>query len=380
MKWLLFVHAIVIRNGHGLVSYLSIDQLGSSVFRENPRWALGRKKFQSSMPKPRWPIISKNMRHSILWCVTLMWTIAAWSQPAGYPNKPIRLIVPAGAGDSCDILSRVVGPRLSERIGQPIVIDNKPGSSGQLGLSLIKQAPRDGYTLGCGQGGNLVVLSLALAKVPYDARKDFAPVALMASNFLALLVRPDAPFKTTQELIAHAKAHPGQVTFGTNGEGAFLHFATEQFAQMAGFDYLHVPYKSISDVFTQMMGHQIDATLASYISVQPVAAGGKVRLLGIARSQRSPDLPDVPTLYEAVPGFTSGGWFGIIAPAGTPKEIVNFLNREINAVLKLPEVQLKMHQLGLDVHTETPELFSEAIERDFISWGKVLKRMNFKPM
>lgn len=321
------------------------------------------------------------LQQTVMWlCGTLMLSTAAWSQPAGYPNKPIRLIVPAGAGDSCDILSRVVGPRLSERIGQAIVVDNKPGSSGQLGLTLIRQAPRDGYTLGCGQGGNLVVLSLALSKLPYDARKDFAPVAWMASNFLALLVRPDAPFKTTQELIAYAKAHPGKVTFGTNGEGAFLHFATEQFSQMAGYEYLHVPFKAISDVFSQMMGNQIDATLASYISVQPVAAGGKVRLLGIARSQRSPDLPDVPTLSEAVPGFISGGWFGIIAPAGTPKEIVTYLNQEINAVLKMPEVQVKMHQLGLDVHTESAEHFSEVIERDFTQWGKVLKKMNFKPM
>jgi tripartite-type tricarboxylate transporter receptor subunit TctC len=226
----------------------------------------------------------------------------------------------------------------------------------------------------------MVVLPLAMAKVAYDSRKDFAPVAMMASNFLALVVRPDAPFKTTQELIAYAKAHPGKVTFGTNGEGAFLHFATEQFSQMAGYDYLHVPYKAISDVFSQMMGNQIDASMASYISVQPIAAGGKMRMLGIARAQRLPDMPDVPTLSEAVPGFTSGGWFGIIAPAGTPREIVTYLNREINVVLKMPEVQQKMKQLGLDVHTEPPEFFNELMERDFVSWGRVLKKMNFKPM
>jgi tripartite-type tricarboxylate transporter receptor subunit TctC len=304
----------------------------------------------------------------------------SWAQPAGYPNKPIRLIVPAGAGDSCDILSRVIGPRLGERIGQAIVVDNKPGSSGQLGLTLVKQAPNDGYTLGCGQGGNMVILPLALSKVAYDSRKDFAPVAMMASNFLALVVRPDAPFKTTQELIAYAKAHPGKVTFGTNGEGAFLHFATEQFSQMAGYEYLHVPYKAISDVFSQMMGNQIDASMASYISVAPIIAGGKMRLLGIARAQRLPEMPDVPTLSETVSGFTSGGWFGIIAPAGTPKEIVSYLNREMNVVLKMPEVQQKMKQLGLDVHTEPPEFFNELMERDFVSWGKVLKKMNFKPM
>ncbi len=304
----------------------------------------------------------------------------AWSQPAGYPNKPIRLIVPAGSGDSCDILSRVIGPKLTERIGQAIVVDNKPGSSGQLGLTLIKQSPNDGYTLGCGQGGNMVVLPLAMSKVAYDSRKDFVPVAMMASNFLALVARPDAPFKNTQELIAYAKANPGKVTFGTNGEGAFLHFATEQFSQMAGYQYLHVPYKAISDVFTQMMGNQIDASMASYISVAPIIAGGKMKLLGIARAQRLPELPDVPTLAETVPGFASGGWFGIIAPAGTPKEIVSYLNREINVVLKMPDVQQRMKQLGLDVHTQPPEFFTELMERDFVAWGKVLQKMNFKPM
>lgn len=304
---------------------------------------------------------------------------SAQAQPAGYPNKPIRLIVPAGSGDSCDILSRVIAPKLGERLGQSIVVDNKPGSAGQLGLTLIKQSPSDGYTLGCGQGGNLVILPLAMTKVAYDSRKDFAPIAMMASNFLALVVRNDAPFKTTQELINYAKANPGKVTFGTNGEGAFLHFATENLSQMAGYEYLHVPYKAISDVFTQMMGNQIDASLASYISVQPIAAGGKMRMLGIARAKRLPELPDVPTLSETVPGFTSGGWFGIIAPAGTPKDIVNHLNREVNAVLRMPDVQQRFKQLGLDIHNEPPEYVTELIERDSVEWGKVLRKMNFKP-
>ena len=145
--------------------------------------------------------------------VTLGGTVlSAWAQSGAYPNKPIRMIVPAGTGDSCDILSRVIGPKLGERLGQAIVIDNKPGSSGQLGLTLIKQAPADGYTLGCGQGGNLVVLPLAMSKVAYDSRKDFAPIAMMASNFLALVVRNDAPYKTTQELIAYAKARSEEHT------------------------------------------------------------------------------------------------------------------------------------------------------------------------
>jgi tripartite-type tricarboxylate transporter receptor subunit TctC len=325
--------------------------------------------------------MKKSLWAGILWSslVMALGVTTVQAQPAGYPNRPIRLIVPAGSGDSCDILSRLIGPKLGERLGQSIVVDNKPGSAGQLGLTLIKQSPNDGYTLGCGQGGNMVVLPLAMSKVAYDSRKDFAPIAMMASNFLALVVRTDAPFKTTQELIQYAKANPGKVTFGTNGEGAFLHFATEHLSQMAGYEYLHVPYKAISDVFTQMMGNQIDASLASYISVQPIAAGGKMRMLGIARSKRLPELPDVPTLSETVPGFTSGGWFGIIAPAGTPKEIVQYLNREMNVVLRMPDVQQRLKQLGLDIHNEPPEYMTELIERDTVEWGKVLRKMNFKP-
>ena len=222
---------------------------------------------------------------------------------------------------------------------------------------------------------------LLFKSVPYDSLRDFTAVAMVCDTGpFVITVQPELPMKSLPDLIAYAKANPGKVTFGTNGEGAFLHFATEYFSQMAGYEYLHVPYKAISDVFTQMMGSQIDASMASYISVQPIAAGGKMRMLGIARAQRLPELPDVPTLAETVPGFTSGGWFGIIAPAGTPKDIVALLNREINTVLKMPDVQQRMKQLGLDVHTEPPEFFSELMERDFVAWGKVLKRMNFKPM
>jgi len=226
----------------------------------------------------------------------------------------------------------------------------------------------------------MVIVPLAYAKVPYDARKDFTPVAMMASNFLALVVSPNTPFNTTEDLVRYAKANPGKVTFGTNGEGAFLHFASEQFRQMAGFEYLHVPYRAMSDVYTQMLGGQINASMSSFISVQPLAANGKLKMLGIARSQRLPEFPNVPTLSETIPGYTSGGWFGIIAPAGTPKEIVDILNREFNNALLQQDIRERMKQLGLDIHTESPQFFNELLERDFVSWGKVVRQMNFKPL
>ena len=309
--------------------------------------------------------------------------LAALAGPAlaqGYPNKPIKIIVPAGAGDSCDILTRLIAPKLTERLGQPIVIDNRAGSAGQLGLTLIKQAPNDGYTLGCGQGGNMVIVPLAYAKVAYDSRKDFTPMAMMASNFVALVVSPKTPFKTVKELIDYGKANPGKLTFGTNGEGAFLHFATEQLRMMGGFEYMHVPYKDMGAVFTQMLGGDINASIGSFISVQPMTDSGKLRLLGIARATRSPDYPNIPTIAETVPGYTSGGWFGIIGPAGVPREITNLINKEVNWALQQPDVRERMKKMGLEIHTESPEFFTDLMNKDFENWGKVVKGMGFKPL
>ena len=314
---------------------------------------------------------------SFLTIIACVCASAAMAQT--YPNKPIRVIIPGAPGDSCDVLVRLVAPKVSERLGQPLVIDNRPGSGGQLGLNLLKQAQPDGYTLACGQGGNLVIVPLAYEKVAYDAQKDFAPVALMASNFLALAVHPDTPFKTMTDLINYAKANPERVSFGTTGEGAFLHFATEALRIQAGFTYLHVPYKSMNLVMTEVLGGQINATLGSFISLQPQVASGKLRMLGIARATRYAAFPNVPTIAETVPGFTSGGWFGMIAPAGVPKEIVALLNREFNAAMSLPAVREQMLTLGLEIHTEPPEFFAETIRSDFGKWGKVARDIGFKP-
>lgn len=296
-----------------------------------------------------------------------------------YPVRAIRVIIPAGAGDSCDVLSRLVGYKAGEKLGQQFAIDNRPGAGGQLGLQMIAKAPPDGYTLGCGQGGNMVIVPIAYKKVEYDTHKDFIPIALMASNFLALVVHPTVPFKNTGELIAYARANPAKLSFGTTGEGAFLHFATELLRTRAGFTYLHVPYKTYPNVVTDLMGGRLDASLGSFIGIQPHVVSRRLRLLGIARATRAPNYPDFPTIAESVPGYASGGWFGLIAPAGTPKDIVTQLNREFNAAMKLPDVREKMTAYGLEIHTETPEYFTETIRRDFELWGKVARDIGFKP-
>ena len=297
----------------------------------------------------------------------------------GYPSKAIRVIIPAAPGDSCDTLSRLVGQKVGERLGQQLAVDNRPGAGGQLGLTLIKQAAPDGYTLGCGQGGNMVIVPLSYQKVPYDTFKDFAPVALMVSNFLALVVHPSVPFRNVKDLIAYAKANPGKLTMGSTGEGAFLHFATEQLRSQAGFTYLHVPYKSVTAIYTELLGGRLDATLASFISVQPQIVSGRLRLLGIAKATRAAQYPDFPTIAETLPGYESGGWFGFIAPAGTPRDIIMLLNKEMNYAMTLPDVREKLTAFGLEIHTETPEYFTEVIRRDFEKWGKLVRDIGFKP-
>ncbi|MEN3355924.1 MAG: hypothetical protein V7640_4082 [Betaproteobacteria bacterium] len=296
-----------------------------------------------------------------------------------YPNKVIRVIIPAAPGDSCDVLARLVGQKVSERLGQQLTIDNRPGAGGQLGLMLLTQAAPDGYTIACGQGGNMVIVPLAYQKVAYDTLKDFAPVALMASNFLALVVHPSVPFNSMKDLIAYAKANPGKLSFGTTGEGAFLHFATEMLRTQAGFTYNHVPYKSVSSIITDIMGGRIDATLGSFISLQPHVVSGKLRLLGVARATRAPNYPEFPTIAETIPGYQSGGWFGFIAPAGTPKDVVMLLNQEINRAMTQPDVREKMTAFGLEIHTETPEFFADTIRSDFAKWGKLARDIDFKP-
>ena len=297
-----------------------------------------------------------------------------------YPARNIRVIIPGAAGDTCDMMLRMIGIKFAEKTGQSFIMDNRVGAAGQLGLQLIAQAPTDGHTIGCGQGGNMVIIPLAYKKVAYDSHKDFAPIAMMASNFLALAVHPNTPFKTTRDLITYAKAHPGKLTFGTNGEGAFLHFATELFRKEAGFTYHHVPFKTAATIVTDLIGGRIDAVMSAFITVQPHAVSKRLRILGVARATRAPNYPDFPTISESgVPGFASGGWFGAIAPAGMAKEQIAFLNREMNAAMKTPDIRDKAALVGLELHTEPPEFFTQMLRSDFEKWGKLAQDIGFKP-
>jgi tripartite-type tricarboxylate transporter receptor subunit TctC len=296
-----------------------------------------------------------------------------------YPSKAIRIIVPFPPGDSLDTMSRLIAPTLLERLGQNVVVDNRAGAAGQLGLELGAHAPADGYTLVGGQGGNLVVQPHTYKKLPYDPLKDFAPVAISTTNFLALVINPSLPYKTLKDLIAYGKANSGKLTIASNGEGGFPHMAIEMLRVQAGFDYLHIPYKGSVQILTEMMGGRVDATILGIGALTPFIRSGRVRLLAVTSPQRSELFPDVPAVAEVLPGYDSRGWFGYLAPAKTPPKIVALLNREINRAMMMPDVKEKLTAIGLTVVAETPESFAQTLRSDYEKYGKLIRTIGLQP-
>ena len=296
-----------------------------------------------------------------------------------YPTKPIRVIVPFPPGEAADTLARLLGPVMGERMGQQVIVDNRAGASGQIGLELLKNATPDGYTIGVGQGGNLVVAPHTYKNLPYDPLKDFAAVALNATNYLAVVANPNAPFKNAAEMIAWAKKNPGKLTLATNGEGGYPHLAFELLASMAGFKFLHIPYKGAMQITTDVIGGQVMAGIGSYTSMSPLVQSGRMRLIGVTNNVRVPDKPELPVFADLVPGYDMRGWFGYIAPAGTPPAIVRRLNEEINRAMQQPDVNAKLVASGLYVANESPEFFAKFIKTEFAKYGKIVRDIGFKP-
>jgi tripartite-type tricarboxylate transporter receptor subunit TctC len=278
-----------------------------------------------------------------------------------------------------DVMSRLIGPKLNERMGQPVIVENRPGASGMLGLDLVAKAAPDGYTIGAGQGGNLVVLPHTSKNIPYDPLKEFAPIAISTTNYLVIFANTGAPFKTLSEMIAYAKANPGKLTVATNGEGGFPHLAFEHLRLMAGFTYNHIPYKGSAQIAVDVMGGQVQVGIDGVMAPTPHIRSGRLTLLAPTSKNRAAFWPDKPAASEVVPGYESGGWFGFVAPAATPREIVQRLNEEINRAMKSPEVAEKMVTGGMVVVAESPKYFEEVIKSDYAKYGKLVKDIGFKP-
>jgi tripartite-type tricarboxylate transporter receptor subunit TctC len=296
-----------------------------------------------------------------------------------YPTRPVKVIVPYPPGDAADILSRLIGPKVSERLGQQMIVENRPGASGQIGLEALKNSSADGYTIGVGQGGNLVVAPHTYKKLPYDPLKDFTPVAVLATNYLAVVANPNVPYKTAAEMVDWARANPGKLTLATNGEGGFPHLAFENLAVMGGFTFQHIPYKGATQIVTDVIGGQVQLGIGAYTSLSPHVLSGRVRLIAVTNPVRVPNKPELPIFADAVPGYDSRGWFGYVAPAATPREIIRVLNEEINRAMKQPDVADKMVASGLIIVTESPEFFGDIIRSDYAKYGKLARDIGFRP-
>ena len=320
-----------------------------------------------------------NRRLVALSALLLPLCLALPAQAQPFPNKPIKIIVPYTPGDGPDVIARLVGEKIAERMGQPEVIDNKPGASGQIGMSLTAKSPPDGYTLGVGLVTNLALAPHAYKSLPYDPLRDLAPVALGAINYLALVSRPDAPYKNVAEMIRWAKDNPGKMTIGTTSTGGLPHMSFELLAFMSGFKFLNVPYKGNGPVMQDLSGGRLDLGVTSYTSVAGLVESGKLQLLGITNPSRDPKLPNLPTIGETVAGYAAPGWFGFVAPAGTPPEIVARLNAEINHAIGLPDVQKAMGTLGLIPSTGTAEDFGRLLRSENAKFAKLVKDIGYQP-
>jgi tripartite-type tricarboxylate transporter receptor subunit TctC len=304
---------------------------------------------------------------------------SAGAQAQVYPTKPIKIIIPFPPGNTLDIMTRLIAPKMSERLGQPVIVENRAGASGMLGLDIAAKAAPDGYTIAAGQAGNLSVLPHTSKNIPYDALKDFVPIAVSTTNYLGIAASVGAPFNTLPEMISWAKANPGRLTVATNGEGGFPHLAFEHLRLMGGFSFNHIPYKGSAQIATDLIGGQVQVGIDGITGLTPHIRSGRIKLLAVTNKSRVALWTDTPAAAEAVPGYESGGWFGYIAPAGTPRDIVVRLNDEINRAMKQPEVAEKLVAAGLIVVTEPPEYFGEILRSDFAKYGKLVRDIGFKP-
>lgn len=296
-----------------------------------------------------------------------------------WPSKPIRLVVPFPAGGGTDIIARDLTQKITDTTRWNFIVDNKPGSGGNIGVDNVAKSPADGYSLVLGQTSNLAINPSLYSKLPYDSVKDLTPISLVASSPLALVVAANSPYKTLGDLVAAAKAKPGSINFATSGNGTVAHLATELFQKEAGVKLTHIPYKGAAQGITDVIGGQVQVYVSSIPTLIGHIKNGKLRGLAVTSLKRVDDLPQVPTVAESgYKGFEAVTWFGVLGPANLPKDITARLNTEINKALKSPDLQKKLSDQGADVAGSTPEAFGKLVRDDIVRWGKVVKESGAK--
>jgi len=301
----------------------------------------------------------------------------AVAQGTAYPAKPVRIVVPSSPGGGTDILARVLAQKLSESQGQQFVVENRPGAGQVIGIEAVARSAPDGYTLLMAASA-IVINEVLYAKPPYDTLRDFVPVTLGASLPNILVVHPALPVKSVRELIALAKARPGQLNYSSAGSGTSPHLSMELFRLMAGITLTHVPYKGTGPATVDLVAGQVQLSMPNVLTALPQIKGGKLRGLGVTSAKRATGLPDIPAIAETLPGYEAIQWYGLLAPAGTPREIVNKVQAETARILVLPEVKARLAADGADAVGNRPEEFAAYIRTEIAKWGKVAKAGGIK--
>jgi tripartite-type tricarboxylate transporter receptor subunit TctC len=308
----------------------------------------------------------------------LLGAVPALAPAESWPDKPVRFVMSAPAGSSIDVLGRTIADKLKDRLGQPVIVDNKPAAGGTVATAEVAKAAPDGYTMVLAFNGPLSITPL-LSKVPYDVQKDLAPVIITSSQPNVLAVTAQLPVKSVQELVAYARANPGKLNFASVGNGSSSHLNAELLKSMAGIDIVHIPFNGSPPAVTATIQNETQMIFAVMQPLQPQIQAGKLRALAVTSAKRFPLLPDLPTIAESgYPGFDALAWNGVLVPAATPKPIVQRLNAEINAILKDPEVVQKMHAAGFDLVGGTPEDFGALIRAESEKWAPVIRKAGVK--
>jgi tripartite-type tricarboxylate transporter receptor subunit TctC len=325
---------------------------------------------------------NREMRGVVHLAAGILLGLAAWLCLAqgAYPHRPIRFIAPFPPGGSTDVLCRLLGQKLSEVLAQPVTVDNRPGASGSIGHEAAAKAAPDGYTILLSSSSTLVNNSHLFKSLRYAPLGDFVPVSLVARAGQVLVVHPSVPAKNLAELIALARAKPGQLNFGSGGKGIQSHISGEMFKSATGVDIVHVPYKGTVQAVTDLVAGQVQLVFSDMVPAMPHIRAGRLRALAVTTQARSPVLPEVPTMIEAgVPGYNAELWWAVMAPKGTPAEIVNRLNAEFERIMKLPEVQEKYASLGIVTSHSTPQQVTEAITSGTPRMAQILKAAGVEP-
>jgi len=297
-----------------------------------------------------------------------------------YPTRPVRFVVPFPAGGSVDTLGRTIGPRLADALGQQIVVDNRPGGNGNIGMEIVAQSRPDGHTIVLAYIANLAIAPSLFGKLPFDPVKDFAPVTQVATSPNVLTAHPSVPAKSLTELIALARAKPGEVSFASTGIASVGHLTGELLNNLAGVKMTHVPYKGGGQAIIGLLGGHVQVMFSGFSAAMPHIKSGKIRALAVTGARRSPVLADVPTIAEqGFPGVEATAWYGVLAPARAPKPIVSRLHGEVVRILKLPDVTQRLDSLGFEIVGSTPEEFGAYIRSEIKKWEKVVKASGAKP-